>query len=178
MKREKSIFVDLFYGQLKSRVQCTKCGHISLSFDPFNVLSLPVPTSKNHQFIIRYIPIKIDEPPKEFHLIVGEYVTVNELKNKLEDYLKPSSDKDIHDDWIEPFLTSVTNKQSIDLMSEEGFVRNQGNDKSAPEIVAYEREPFSNFEVMKTDDCSDFHICEIRMIQRRNTYMGLSSENK
>lgn len=43
-KREKSIFVDLFYGQLKSRVQCTECNHVSLTFDPFNVLSLPVPS--------------------------------------------------------------------------------------------------------------------------------------
>lgn len=43
LKREKSIIVNLFYGQLKSRVQCTKCGNISLSFDPFNVLSLPIP---------------------------------------------------------------------------------------------------------------------------------------
>jgi len=44
LKREKSLFVNLFYGQLKSRVQCTKCGNISLSFDPFNVLSVPIPT--------------------------------------------------------------------------------------------------------------------------------------
>lgn len=42
-KREKSIFVDLFYGQLKSRVQCTVCGKISISFDPFNMLSVPIP---------------------------------------------------------------------------------------------------------------------------------------
>ncbi len=42
-KREKSIFVDLFYGQLKSRVQCTTCGKVSISFDPFNILSLPIP---------------------------------------------------------------------------------------------------------------------------------------
>ena len=37
-KREQSIFIDLFYGQLKSRVQCTDCGKISISFDPFNML--------------------------------------------------------------------------------------------------------------------------------------------
>ena len=42
-RREQSIFVDLFYGQLKSRVQCTVCNKISISFDPFNMLSLPIP---------------------------------------------------------------------------------------------------------------------------------------
>jgi hypothetical protein len=178
LKREKSIFVELFYGQLKSRVQCTQCGYISLSFDPFNVLSLPVPTAKNQNFTIRYIPIKVDEPPKEFHLTVGEFVTVNELKNKLEDFLKPRPEDDPEDEWIEPFLTSVTNKQGIDLITEERFVKTQGNDKTGAEIIAYEREPLSLFDLKKTDDCSDFHICELRMVQRRNTYMGLSSENK
>lgn len=41
-KREKSIFIDLFYGQLKSRVQCQKCSKISIKFDPFSTLSVPI----------------------------------------------------------------------------------------------------------------------------------------
>lgn len=43
LMREKSIFIDLFYGQLKSRVQCSVCKHVSITFDPYNVLSVPVP---------------------------------------------------------------------------------------------------------------------------------------
>ena len=42
-QREQSIFIDLFYGQLKSKVQCSICKNISIAFDPFNVLSVPVP---------------------------------------------------------------------------------------------------------------------------------------
>lgn len=41
--RNKSIVVDLFHGQLKSKVTCKKCGHESVRFDPFNYLSLPLP---------------------------------------------------------------------------------------------------------------------------------------
>ena len=41
--RNKSIVVDLFHGQLKSKVTCRQCGHESVRFDPFNVLSLPLP---------------------------------------------------------------------------------------------------------------------------------------
>ncbi|KAL3857432.1 hypothetical protein ACJMK2_012103, partial [Sinanodonta woodiana] len=41
--RNKSIVVDLFHGQLKSQVRCKECGHISVRFDPFNYLSLPLP---------------------------------------------------------------------------------------------------------------------------------------
>ena len=41
--RNKSIIVDLFHGQLKSKVTCKTCGHESVTFDPFNYLSLPLP---------------------------------------------------------------------------------------------------------------------------------------
>ena len=41
--RNRSIIVDLFHGQLKSKVTCKVCGHESVRFDPFTYLSLPLP---------------------------------------------------------------------------------------------------------------------------------------
>ena len=41
--RNQSVIVDLFHGQLKSQVRCKECGHVSVKFDPFNYLSLPLP---------------------------------------------------------------------------------------------------------------------------------------
>ncbi|VDM33160.1 unnamed protein product [Hydatigera taeniaeformis] len=41
-KRNDSIIVDLFYGLLKSTVTCPDCNLISVTFDPFNSLSLPL----------------------------------------------------------------------------------------------------------------------------------------
>jgi len=72
-------------------------------------------------------------------------VTVNELKSKIEEYLKPKPEQDPNDDWIEPFLTTVYSKEKIDLINEERFLKTQGNDKLNIEIVAYEREPLSMF---------------------------------
>jgi len=76
-------------------------------------------------FSIKYLPFNIGERPAEFQLSVGEYVTVNEIRQKVEDYLVntkfPDGKPDEH--WICPFLTTVTGKQSIDLISEEKFVR-------------------------------------------------------
>jgi len=40
--RNKSIIVDLMYGQLKSTVTCHVCHNISTSFDPFLNVSLPI----------------------------------------------------------------------------------------------------------------------------------------
>ena len=42
-KREKSIFVDLFYGQYKSRICCNMCHYVSNTYDSFNMLSVPIP---------------------------------------------------------------------------------------------------------------------------------------
>lgn len=41
--RNQSIIIDLFYGQLKSKVSCMCCGRESVRFDPFSLLSLPLP---------------------------------------------------------------------------------------------------------------------------------------
>lgn len=56
--RNNSVVVDHFHGQLKSTVVCQHCGHVSLTFDPFVFLSLPVP-SKNQ--------VCCSSPPPKFH---------------------------------------------------------------------------------------------------------------
>ncbi|KAJ3268581.1 Ubiquitin carboxyl-terminal hydrolase 15 [Terramyces sp. JEL0728] len=42
-KRNDSVIVDLFQAQLKSRTECNNCGHVSIKFDPFMYLQLPIP---------------------------------------------------------------------------------------------------------------------------------------
>ena len=127
-------------------------------------------------FTIKYIPIDTSEQPKEFQMSVGEFVTVNELRQKVEEYLKKDLKPDAdEDDWVDPFLAVVTNKQVVDLISEERFVRTQGLEKKNQEFVAYEREPLKLFDVKKGDGIGDFLICEVRMTQSRRSYMGLYS---
>nr|CAB3267548.1 ubiquitin carboxyl-terminal hydrolase 2 [Phallusia mammillata] len=40
--RDRSFVYDLFVGQLESSLKCLECGHVSLTFDPFWDLSLPL----------------------------------------------------------------------------------------------------------------------------------------
>lgn len=40
--RNRSVLVDLFQGQLRSQLRCPKCNTVSVTFDPFVYLSLPV----------------------------------------------------------------------------------------------------------------------------------------
>lgn len=52
--RNRSIIVDLMYGQLKSTVECLECGNISITFDPFLTISLPI--AKPHKLNLVYVP--------------------------------------------------------------------------------------------------------------------------
>ncbi len=55
LKRENSIIVDLFHGQYKSTIMCPECNRISITYDPFMYLGLPIPTSQN-KFFFKYFP--------------------------------------------------------------------------------------------------------------------------
>ena len=46
LARNRSVVVDLFYGQLKSKVTCKVCGNESVRCDPFFNLSLPLPMER------------------------------------------------------------------------------------------------------------------------------------
>ncbi|TSS11538.1 Ubiquitin carboxyl-terminal hydrolase 32 [Bagarius yarrelli] len=58
LRRNRSIVVDLFHGQLRSQVKCKTCGHVSARFDPFNFLSLPLPMDNSMHLEI--IVIRLD----------------------------------------------------------------------------------------------------------------------
>lgn len=64
LARNRSIIVDLMYGQLKSTVNCLTCNNVSITFDPFLTLSLPIP--KAAFFNVGLIPYDIiDEEDKQ-----------------------------------------------------------------------------------------------------------------
>ena len=57
LRRNDSIVTDLFSGQFKSTIRCPECNWISVTFDPFNSLSLPVPTEEyKSKRILFFIP--------------------------------------------------------------------------------------------------------------------------
>lgn len=54
LARNRSIIVDLMYGQLKSTVKCLTCENISITFDPFLTLALPI--ARPFKLTVRFIP--------------------------------------------------------------------------------------------------------------------------
>ena len=45
LRRNKSLIVDLFQGQLRNTCRCNVCGHQNIRFEPFMYLSLPISDS-------------------------------------------------------------------------------------------------------------------------------------
>jgi ubiquitin C-terminal hydrolase len=81
LMRNKSIIVDLFQGQLKSTLKCPTCERISIKFDPFMYLSVPIPhTSTIIMSIIMMEDLSLR--PKKYCLELSLNQTVGALTQK------------------------------------------------------------------------------------------------
>lgn len=47
LRNDNSKIIDIFLGQLRSKLQCLVCGHTSVTFDPFWDLSVSIPKGSN-----------------------------------------------------------------------------------------------------------------------------------
>ncbi|GJQ78053.1 hypothetical protein Trydic_g2397 [Trypoxylus dichotomus] len=83
LARDHSIITDLFYGQLKSKVTCQTCGHESVKFDPFNLLSLPLPMESYTLCEILVICLN-GEVPIKYGLRLNSEAKYYELKQQLQ----------------------------------------------------------------------------------------------
>ena len=54
--REQSVVVDVFGGQFKSTVKCPECPRVSITFDPFTYLQLPLPGHDNRPVQVLFFP--------------------------------------------------------------------------------------------------------------------------
>ncbi|KAI1287287.1 Ubiquitin carboxyl-terminal hydrolase 4 [Halotydeus destructor] len=58
-KRNDSIIVDTFHGLLKSTLVCPECALVSVTFDPFCYLSLPLPVKRERAIDATFIPARV-----------------------------------------------------------------------------------------------------------------------
>ena len=61
LNRNQSIIVDLMHGQFKSTVRCPEpdCNHISVSFEPYSQISLPIPQLRLLSQVFMWIPYDV-----------------------------------------------------------------------------------------------------------------------
>lgn len=97
-KRNDSVIVDLFQGQLKSTLVCPEChkvGHKSsktsinkvlqesITFDPFMYLTVPLPIAQNRQFKVTFVPRDTEKPPVNVKLLIPQNASFAQVKDKI-----------------------------------------------------------------------------------------------
>mmetsp|Transcript_10643 Transcript_10643/g.20606 ORF Transcript_10643/g.20606 Transcript_10643/m.20606 type:complete len:859 (+) Transcript_10643:13-2589(+) len=86
LERNSSVVVDLMHGQLHSKVMCLTCQSVSNTFDPFMMLSLPIPSQKGTDVKIVYLGLE-DEEPKVLHMSLDADKTVGNVLRFVESEL-------------------------------------------------------------------------------------------
>ncbi|KAF9311132.1 CSN-associated deubiquitinating enzyme Ubp12 [Podila horticola] len=81
--RNDSIIVDLFQGQYKSTLVCPECEKVSVTFDPFMYLSLPLPINKKWIGTVTYVPYDPSKPVVDIKVQLPKGSTQRQLKDKV-----------------------------------------------------------------------------------------------
>ena len=90
LRRNQSVLVDIFYGQFKSTVKCpdTSCKNISISFEPFMTLSLPMTIKvSKYQVTCYYIYFDLRIKPIQLNLYMYNKTNIMALRNKVAELL-------------------------------------------------------------------------------------------
>ena len=69
-KRNDSVIVDIFHGLLKSTLVCPECNKVSVTFDPFCYLSLPLPIKKERNIEVFFVPYASQSKPRQVWIFV------------------------------------------------------------------------------------------------------------
>ncbi|KAI9495262.1 hypothetical protein BDB00DRAFT_259923 [Zychaea mexicana] len=84
--RNDSVIVDLFQGQFKSRLECNECHKVSVTFDPFMYLSLPVPGQKQTKTKVVYVPYDPIQRPQQIIITTKTGAKITDLCEQVAKY--------------------------------------------------------------------------------------------
>ncbi|KAK4683921.1 hypothetical protein P7C73_g6288, partial [Tremellales sp. Uapishka_1] len=87
-KRNDSVIVDLFQGQLRSTLVCPECHKESITMDPFMYLTVPLPIAQTRLFKLRYVPLNPEKPPVNVKMLVPQNASFAQIKEKLASLVK------------------------------------------------------------------------------------------
>ncbi|KAF8273104.1 hypothetical protein EI94DRAFT_1769417 [Lactarius quietus] len=92
MKRNDSVIVDLFQGQYKSTLVCPECKKVSITFDPFMYLTLPLPINKKWRHEIYYIPWDTNKTHVKIPVELSRDATFRDLRALLGRWMNTNPD--------------------------------------------------------------------------------------
>ncbi|NWI13996.1 UBP4 hydrolase, partial [Crypturellus soui] len=81
--RNDSIIVDIFHGLFKSTLVCPKCSKISVTFDPFCYLTLPLPLRRDRLMEVTLVYADPQHRPVQYRVVVPMMGAVSDLCESL-----------------------------------------------------------------------------------------------
>lgn len=93
LKRNYSFIVENFFGQFRSLLECPKCDHSSLTYDPFQVVSLSIPSVFEEDFVFYLDKSDCEDNLERFEIEVKSLdhfkdISVLELRDSVCEELK------------------------------------------------------------------------------------------
>jgi ubiquitin carboxyl-terminal hydrolase 4/11/15 len=82
-RRDDSVIADLFTGMYKSTLKCPVCGKISITFDPFNNLTLPLPVEDMWIKTVKFFPL--NDVPVKIEVELPKHSALEQLKQFVSD---------------------------------------------------------------------------------------------
>uniref|UniRef100_A0A8C1J2E9 Ubiquitin carboxyl-terminal hydrolase n=1 Tax=Cyprinus carpio TaxID=7962 RepID=A0A8C1J2E9_CYPCA len=81
--RNDSVIVDIFHGLFKSTLVCPECSKVSVTFDPFCYLTLPLPMKKDRTMEVFLVRTDPQFRPMQYRVVVPKMGAVADLCSAL-----------------------------------------------------------------------------------------------
>ncbi|XP_013415343.1 uncharacterized protein LOC106177185 [Lingula anatina] len=142
LSQNKSVIVDTFQGQFKSTVICEECQHISVTFEPFMYLSVPLPRAMERQIIVTYVASESKHPVR-YCLTLFKGDCIRKLKEGLRTMIGLDESCDL-------IIAEVLENHVARIVDENTMLRylNDHNRK----VYAFEMPPAPQFDDISTEN--------------------------
>uniref|UniRef100_A0A8C4ZHT8 Ubiquitin carboxyl-terminal hydrolase n=1 Tax=Gadus morhua TaxID=8049 RepID=A0A8C4ZHT8_GADMO len=117
VRRNDSIIVDIFHGLFKSTLVCPVCAKVSVTFDPFCYLTLPLPMKKERTLEVYLVRVDPLLKPTQYKLTVPKVGYISDLCTSLASLSGVAADKmivtDIYNHRFHRIFATNENLSSI-----------------------------------------------------------------
>jgi len=119
LARNDSVIVDMFQGQLKSTLVCPECSQVSITFDPFMYLSLPLPMKMTRLMIVTFVSRDPSRRPIKYGIDAPKHGSIKELRRAIAETVsvKPS-DLVLADLYNSRFFKKYSDRESLDSIQD------------------------------------------------------------
>uniref|UniRef100_A0A4W6D9D8 Ubiquitin carboxyl-terminal hydrolase n=1 Tax=Lates calcarifer TaxID=8187 RepID=A0A4W6D9D8_LATCA len=113
-RRNDSVIVDTFHGLFKSTLVCPECHKVSVTFDPFCYLSVPLPVSKERVMEVFFVSLDPYAKPVQHRVVVPKAGKVSDLCSALSEMTNvPPTQMVVADVFNHRFYKIYTTDESL-----------------------------------------------------------------